>query len=199
VHEKKRPACILAGVDSLLPIPTLTSLQGRGRLLTSKNSNGFIPGEAAAAVLVAARSRSPVPELVCRGFGSQTEAAIVESDEPLRAEGMTRAIRAALDDGKATFDEIDYRLADLSGEQYGFKEAALAMGRILRRTKMQFDLWHPADSVGEVGAATGPLLLGVALTAFRKGYAPGRGVLVHLSGDEGSRIALVLTPPAGKS
>jgi len=103
-----------------------------------------------------------------------------------------QAFRAALADAGCTFDQVDYRIADVSGEQYGFREAALAIGRTIRKVKAKFDLWNPADCVGEVGAAIGPLLLGVALAAARKGYAPGPGVLCHLANDDGARAALIL-------
>ncbi|MBW6266563.1 hypothetical protein KZ859_29485, partial [Pseudomonas aeruginosa] len=45
---------LVAGVDSFVSGPTLAAYEARERLLTSQNSNGFIPGEGAAAVLVAA-------------------------------------------------------------------------------------------------------------------------------------------------
>ncbi len=46
---------LVAGVDSFVSGPTLAAYEARERLLTSQNSNGFIPGEGAAAVLVASR------------------------------------------------------------------------------------------------------------------------------------------------
>ena len=88
--------------------------------------------------------------------------------------------------------EIDYRIADLSGEQYRFKEASLALSRLIRAKREQQALWHPADCVGETGAAAVPLMLGVALTAARKRYAPGPMGLLQAANDDGRRIALVL-------
>ncbi len=104
---------------------------------------------------------------------------------------QVEAITVALGDAGLTLGDMDYRLTDLSGEQYGFKEADLAITRTLREHKEAFDIWHPADSIGEVGAAALPCMLGVALAAAEKGFDPGPSVLCHLGNDDGARAALV--------
>jgi 3-oxoacyl-[acyl-carrier-protein] synthase-1 len=105
---------------------------------------------------------------------------------------MVQAFQTALADGGRTMADVDFRITDANGEQYWFKEAALAVTRILRVRKEEFDIWHPADCIGEVGAAIGPCALGVALAATRKNYAPGRGSLCHFSGEDGNRLAMLL-------
>ena len=87
----------------------------------------------------------------------------------------------------------DYRITDANGEQYVFKEAALAITRILRVRKEEFDIWHPAECVGEIGSAVVPCSLGFALTASRKKYAPGNCVLCHFGNDAGERGAIVMS------
>ena len=185
------PLCIIAGVDSFLSWPTLSVYQSKSRLLTSKNSNGFIPGEAAAAILVGA-PRPGVENLICAGIGAGHEPATVDSEEPLRADGMVEAFKQAMADAGCTLADVDYRLVDVNGEQYGFKEAALAMTRTLRDRKELFEIWHPTDCIGEAGAAIGPAILAIALAASRKGYAPGPGALCHFAADSHDRAALVL-------
>ena len=90
------------------------------------------------------------------------------------------------------YNDISYRLADLSGEQYYFKEATLAQARLWRGHRDPEEVWHPADSFGYTGAAVIPILLGVGLTAGRKGYAPGPVALAHAAHDDGRRAAMVL-------
>lgn len=188
------PYCLIVGVDSLLVGETLRSLERRGRLLTSVNSNGFIPGDAASAVLVARAGKVKGIQLSCRGIGFGAEKSTVESEAPLRGDGLVDAYRSVLRESQCSFDDVQYRLVDASGEQYGLKEAQLAIGRTIRGTlKPEFPIWHPADCIGEVGAAIGPCLLGVALEASRKGYAPGPGALCHLGTDDGERAALILS------
>ena len=63
---------------------------------------------------------------MCKGIGFGQEMATRDSDRPLRGDGLTAAIKAAFADAECDESAVQYRLADLTGEQYGFKEAALA-------------------------------------------------------------------------
>ncbi|ROO39659.1 3-oxoacyl-ACP synthase [Pseudomonas sp. AF76] len=185
---------LVAGVDSFLAAPTLDAFEDRQRLLTSQNSNGFIPGEGAAAVVLTRPVASTEPQLTCIGLGFGMEKATVEAEDmPLRAEGLSQAIRAALGEAGCGLEQMDYRLTDISGEQYYFKEASLALGRTLRVRKEHFHLWHPADCIGEVGAAIGPAMLAVALAASRKGYGDGPNIFCHLGNDAGERAVALLS------
>jgi len=201
IYEERPPLCLIAGVDSFLVAPTLVAYEEKNRLLTSQNSNGFIPGEAGAAVLVGPESpsghRQSSADLLCLGIGAGEEKATIDSEEPLRADGMVQAFKTAFADAGCSIDELDFRITDSNGEQYWFKEAALAMTRTLRARKELFEIWHPADCIGESGAAIGPCALGVALAAVRKNYAPGPGTLCHLSGEDDERWALVLASGDG--
>jgi 3-oxoacyl-[acyl-carrier-protein] synthase I len=120
------------------------------------------------------------------------EKATIESENPFKADGLTAAIKTALKDSGKTFEDVDYRIVDVNGEHYAFKEASLALSRSMHILKEEFDIWHPSDCIGETGAAVGPIVLGIALDAARKGYAPGDGVLCHFSNDDGLRSAMVL-------
>jgi len=183
---------IVAGVDSLLVGATLTAFDDADRLLTQENSNGFIPGEAAAAVLVGKPRAGDASTLALRGLGFAREAATIASEEPLRADGLVSAIGGALGEAGLDLGDLDYRAADVNGEHYGFKETSLALARLLRVRKPEFDLWHPADCIGEVGAAVVPVMLATTLAAMRDDYAPGRRALLHAGNDDGRRAALIV-------
>jgi 3-oxoacyl-[acyl-carrier-protein] synthase-1 len=198
LYEERLPLCLVAGADSFLVASTLAAYEEKDRVLTSQNSNGFIPGEAGTAVLVGPPSQTTGKDFLCLGIGAGQEKATVDSEEPLRADGLVQAFKAAFADAGRTLADVDYRITDCNGEQYWFKEAALALTRTLRVRKEQFEIWHPADCIGEVGAAVAPCALGVALAAARKNYAPGRGPLCHFSGDDGERLALVLSGGNGR-
>jgi 3-oxoacyl-[acyl-carrier-protein] synthase I len=197
IYDERMALCLIVGVDSMLVGRTLLTYERNDRLLTSGNSNGFIPGEAAAAVCVGPPTSSSQPDLRCVGIGVGRESATIDSGEPLRADGMVQAFRAAVAEAGLTLADTDYRITDLNCEQYGFKEAVLAWNRTLRARKETNDVWHPADCIGEVGAAIGPCVLGIALAAAAKGYAPGRRVLCHFAEDGGDRAAMVLEYGAG--
>lgn len=183
------PLVLVAATDSLLNWPTLKAYESSERLLTADNSNGFMPGEGAGAVLVGPAGQSG--QLTLTGIGFAMEPATIESEQPLRGEGLTRAIQNSVLDAGCELDDIDFRISDVAGEQYYFKEAALALGRALKRRREVFDMWHPAECIGETGAVAGLACLAVAVTANRKRYAPGPSVLVHASGDYGQRAAIV--------
>lgn len=199
IHVQRVPFCVIAGVDTLLVAQTLAAYEEKNRLLTSQNSNGFIPGEAGAAVLVGPMRTEISPELLCVGTGKGQERATVDSEQPLRADGLVQALKSASADAGIPISDLDYRITDANGEQYWFKESALALDRCLRNRKELFDIWHPADCVGEIGAAVGPCIFGIALYATRKRYAVGRGPLCHFSGDDGDRWAAVMIQRGSRS
>jgi 3-oxoacyl-[acyl-carrier-protein] synthase I len=181
---------LIAAADSLLVGHTLIGFASDDRLLTPDNSNGFVPGEAAGAVLVGSHADGG-PTLMCEGLGFSQERATIASGEPLRGEGLAVAIGRALVDANVEMHQLDFRITDNSGEQYYFKEAALALSRLLRVRKESFDIWHPADCIGEVGAAIGAACIAVTWTACRKAYALGNNILFHVSNDAGQRGAAV--------
>ena len=182
---------VLAACDSLVHGPTLKTFDRAGRLLKASNSNGWMPGEGSGAVLLTMPD-DEAPELRCTGLGVAVEQASIDSEQPLRGDGLASAIRNAMDEANRAMHEMDFRLADLSGEQYYFKEAALAMARTLMRRKELFDLWHPAEGTGEIGAASGLAMLAVMDAACRKGYAPGPRAVAHFANDSGQRAAAIL-------
>lgn len=187
---------LICGMDTLLASGTLNHYHERRRLLTADNSDGFIPGEAACAVLVEQAAAETPAVIAVTGIGFGEEPAPIDSEKPLRADGLVAAIKQAMIDAGVNYSQLAYRLTDNSGEQYGYKEAALAMARVVRPVKPEFDILHPADCIGEVGAATVPLLLATASMAERKKYAPGRfmgdGVICHVGADDPPRAAFVI-------
>jgi 3-oxoacyl-[acyl-carrier-protein] synthase-1 len=179
---------LIAASDSLLSWPTLRHYEQTRRLLTSDNSNGFIPGEGAGAILVAAATGNR--ELLCSGIGFGVEAAHIGSEHPLRGDGLSKAIKAALTDAGREMGDMDMRITDLGGEHYYFKEAALALARTLRTHKKKFDIWHPAECIGEQGAVAGLAVVALADAACKKAFCSGPRILAHMANDAGQRAAL---------
>ncbi|MDN6887682.1 hypothetical protein QMO14_29300 [Variovorax sp. CAN2819] len=184
---------VVAATDSLLDGAALADCEARDRLLTSANSDGFIPGEGAAALLVEPLRAQPWGQLVCRGIGFAVEKAHIDSEEPLRADGLTSAIKQSLQEAGCGESILDFKIIDASGGQYVFKEATLAFGRIDRTKRTEFDVWHPADCIGEVGAPVGLAMIAVLKAACEKAYARGNNVLLHLGNDGGKRASMVFS------
>lgn len=189
-------ACLVCGVDSYINASSLLWLDQKWRLKTSANQHGVIPGEGAAAVLLQGiPAANSVVEVIGLGFGK--EEAHVLSEEPLLGRGLTEAARSALADARLGFHEIDWRISDVTGEQYGFKELPLVEGRLVREVrKTSQPLWHCADSIGDSGAAAGIVQLIMADQALRKGYAPGDRAICFCSSVPGNRAAAILQRPS---
>ena len=193
IYEQHLPAVIIAAVDSYLSAPTLNAYIDKRRLLTSDNSNGFVPGEGGAAVVVGRPAASEEPQLVVLGIGFGVEKSTIESAEPLRAEGLVQAIKGSVAEARTELGALDFRITDATGEQYFFKEASLALTRTLRRRKEEFDFWHATDCVGETGSAAGPIALNYAWHASEEEYSKGEKILCHFGNDDGKRAAVVMS------
>ena len=169
------PGCLVCGVDSYINASSLCWLDQHWRLKRENHMNGVIPGEAAAAVYVQRQAPSKTKtkvEVVGLGFGQ--EKASILTQEPLQGRGLADAARQALAEVGWGFHELDFRLSDVTGENYGFRELTLAEGRLMRIVRSQPQpLWHAADSIGDTGAAAGVVQLIRAAAAWTNGYAPG--------------------------
>jgi 3-oxoacyl-[acyl-carrier-protein] synthase-1 len=192
VYERQHAHVLLVGVDSYLTSSCLLAFEERDRLQTAENSDGFVPGEAAAAIVFGRATPPSGSLLTCTAPGFARESATIESGLPLRGDGMVQAVRMALDAAGISFDQVDHRISDVSGEQYRFKEVALSAIRLLRSRKADFGVWHPADCLGETGAAAFPIMLSVLYAGARKAYLPGPTFLAQLSNDDDKRAAVVI-------
>lgn len=198
--EGKVDAALVGGVSSEIRGPVLERLDAAGTLRTALRPEGIIPGEAAAfAVLetaagAARRDARPLARISAAVVGTEPTAGTKETN---RAEGLTRVfhelVRAAPDLGPPALV-----VSDLNGDRYRAMEWSFALMRALTVLESDIDLRHPADCVGDVGAASGILNLVWAVTAFAKGYAPGTQAIVWGASDGAARAALALAAPEKK-
>lgn len=192
IQELKLKHVLIAATDSMLVWPTLAFYQDRDRLLTSQNSNGFIPGEAGAALIVEPAYAKPEPQLICHGLGFAVEKAHIDSEEPLRADGLTAALKESLNDAGCGESILEFKITDIAGEQYHFKESSIAFSRVDRTKREEFDIWHPADCIGETGSAIGLVMLGYLKSACEKKYSKGNHIWAHLGNDDGKRASMIM-------
>jgi 3-oxoacyl-[acyl-carrier-protein] synthase-1 len=191
-------AVVLAGVDSLLDAAPLNELLHQERLLVPGNSDGFIPGEAAAAVLLQrtresnAGEASLTPTVQVLGYGHAQEAGRVDGSVPSRAQGLTQALRAAMTTASVGYNDLEFRCSDQSGEAFYSREAAHALSRIAPTGGENLTLLTLADCIGEVGAASGPAMLAHLFHQMPHALGPGPCGVLHLAGDDGLRSAAVL-------
>jgi 3-oxoacyl-[acyl-carrier-protein] synthase I len=192
LRDSPRSIEVLIGLDSLIAPPVLGQLERAGRLKSSSRPRGAIAGEAVSCVVVESRSAAADHgrDVHCwlTGIGVANEPAPVASDEPCFGDGLTTAIQRALQTSRWGGDEPERVYCDLNGEEYRVHEWMLA----LCRTMSVREIVHPADCVGDVGAAFGPLLIGLAATALSSGRASIAKALVFCSSDGGTRGSVCL-------
>jgi 3-oxoacyl-[acyl-carrier-protein] synthase-1 len=189
IRRRESPECIVAGAESMMCAGTLLRLAEQGRLLTQDNSDGVIPGEAAACVLLSSHKQALA---VVRGIGFSKEPSSLENEVPLRADGLTAAARAALDEAKLALHDIAFRFSDAAGESFYFKEQALMVSRLLRERREKFPLWLCAKSLGDTGAAAGLCGLAWAVASWARRYAPGPRAIGFAGNEQGGRAAVII-------
>jgi 3-oxoacyl-[acyl-carrier-protein] synthase-1 len=172
---------VVLGADSWVSADRLRWLDAEGRCKSRRNVDGFVAGEAGAAVVV---GREAPGACFVRGWGSAREARPLTTPCQSSGEGLARAVVQALDGASPR-----WVLADLNGESYRAREwgevrARLAqpLGAVERESTLSL-------SVGDVGAASAPLLLGLFVQAQARRWAPAREALVCCSADGGMRAA----------
>jgi 3-oxoacyl-[acyl-carrier-protein] synthase-1 len=193
-------AALVCGFDSLLDSAALEPLHLQRRIKTRGTTSGLIPGEAGVCLVVetaaAARRRKVTVLARVEAIALEQDAGAHGPEAPVTAHALGRVLEAttAGAGGAQAFTRV---IADLNGERWRFLEWSLAETRFSGGLPPGWRLWHPADLLGDVGAAFGPLAAVLAVRAFARGYAGPGKVLVVASSDRGERGALALAPPEG--
>jgi 3-oxoacyl-[acyl-carrier-protein] synthase-1 len=193
---------VVGAFDSLLHAAHLQALWGQGRLKLPLRADGLVPGEAAAVAvlerLTDARSRG-APLLARLGEAAiDREATPLGPEHPIRGEGLGRAVTAALERAGAP-ERIERVISDLTGERWRSLEWAIVETRCLGGLRHGWQLWHPADCLGDVGAATSIVHLVLAARAFARGYGGAGGILLAASSPRGERAAVTVFPAEGRA
>jgi len=188
---------LVGGADSLIRGPVLERLADAGIVRSASAPQGIIPGEAAAFFCVEtargalARGARVLCRLLAAAVGQEPTAG---TREPNRGEGLTAVVRAAWSGGGGGAAP-PFVVCDLNGDRYRAMEWAMASVRTVGRVHGDMEIFHPADCIGDCGAASGALALVWAAVAFAKGYAPAERALVWGASDGAERAALLLAPP----
>ncbi len=200
-----RACCVVGGADTFLDSDAIAELDLAFRLRSERSADGYLPGEAAAFVVLEtaahAAGRGVKPLATVAGYGLADEPHPLGSDTPCAAAGLSDAIRQtsrrAGRDG-APMAPAAWVLSDQNGERHRAKEWALARTRLHEMFDPAFELWHPAENFGDTGPASVPLLAAMAVETLRRDAAPAREALLVASSDGPSRAGLLLRGRDGK-
>ncbi len=186
----------LVGVDSLIDVERLGLLDRDYRIKSERGVDGAIPGEAAAALCLTTAAFAGDGALALVGaVGTGTEPNLRDSDQASTGAGLQAALATALA-GSPSDSPPNWVLCDLNGETYRSFEWGLALGRLGDGFGPVEALDHPVDCTGDVGAASGALLMTLAANAFAHQRAPHSSALVWTASDDATRAALCLQAPA---
>ena len=186
---------IVCGVDSLVEMETVEFFFAKRRLKIADQLDGFVPGEAAACLLLeqpaTAKARGAAPLAMIDGAATATESATIWSDIPSTAAGLSAAIRSIVGEQSTTRQRV-LVYSDLNGETYRSKEFGNTAVRALSPLMSSWTLSHPADCIGDTGSASFTVSMCLGARALAKNYAKGDQVLVLGSSDNGLRGAVSL-------
>lgn len=187
------PQVLIAGVDTYYDADILAQLLRHERLLAGENSDGFVPGEGAAFVLL---SRHRVPfnpatdQAICLyEAGLASEAGHRYSPEPYRGDGLAAAFATALDN--AHTGKIKTVYSSMNGERFFAKEHGVALTRNSEFLDESVQTEHPADCFGDLGAAFGAVAIGMT-AVVRSAHKMKTPCAIFCSSDKDARGAVVI-------
>ncbi len=181
---------LVGGVDSFYDAEVLEYLNSQYRILRLDTLDGFIPGEGAGFMLLISPE---APEEIVQqasawlarpGFTHES-GHLMGGDEEYTGEALSRAVKQA---GQQTGIPVNTVFSCENGEMYYAKELSIALTRNKKMMDAKFDVIRPAEFMGDLGSAFGPIALGLAYTD-----ANNNGVsMVCCSSDSGQRSAICL-------
>jgi 3-oxoacyl-[acyl-carrier-protein] synthase I len=196
VISGRAEVAIAGGVDTYFDLFVLGMLNSERRIKSPSTLDGFIPGEGAAFLLLASPRVAAARGLrafarvgpVARG----AEPGHLYSEQPYRGDGLADTIRSAVSDAAASLP-VSHVYSSMNGESHWAKEWGVAFLRSRKAFDEQHSMAHPADCYGEIGAASGPMMVALSALGIDGGRLPGT-TLVYASSDRGARAAVLLQP-----
>lgn len=184
---------LAGGMDSYRDAYVLATLDLEKRLKSAANYDGFIPGEGAAFLLLAnarVAMADGVPAIArisraAMGF----EAGHLHSTTPYRGDGLASTLAQL---AQFSVEPVNEVYSSMNGESHWAKEWGVSHLRNRGLFAENHRMHHPADCYGDTGAASGPLMGGLAALGIRNNYrrAP---ALIYGSSDHGARAAVLVT------
>lgn len=185
---------VVGGIDSLIRPTVLQRLQEEEMLQSPTYPQGIVPGEGAGFLVLEkaeeAERRGVAPQALLLA-ASLAEEPTAGTEEVNQALGLTTALRQAITEGGG-LQAPPLVICDLNGDRYRALEWAFAAMRTIGHLQGEVPLWHPADCIGDTGAASGLINLLWASEALAKGYARADRALIWGASQNSKRAAAIL-------
>jgi 3-oxoacyl-[acyl-carrier-protein] synthase I len=183
---------VVGGVDTFLDLKLLANLDAEGRILGSRVSDGFIPGEGAAFLRLSAGADAGDASVTVQAAASAQDPGHRMGSEPARGEGLAQALELLRARAGASVP-VTTVVAGLNGESFEAKQWGVARARHSDLFAPVVRVVHPADCMGDAGAALGAILLVVAATAISSAARPSPALVWAASDGESRGCALLST------
>ena len=195
IADGKIRGAIVGGVDSLVRPTTFGKMSAAGLVKAAADAPGVMPGEAAAFCVLEKDPRASA--IVWLQVTAYAEEPTAGTTDPNQGVGLTKVLRAVREAGD--FSHSPLVICDLDGDRYRALEWGLVGVRVFGdlhedpEAPAAGQTWHPADCVGDTGAASGIMNCVWAAEILRKGYGRVDRIVVWGASHERPRAAALLT------
>ncbi|MFK5891689.1 MAG: hypothetical protein QM504_00540 [Pseudomonadota bacterium] len=192
LFEMNHDYVLVGGSDCYLEYPTLQYLDADRRLNATGEMDGFVPAEAAGYILLTKHTQAALKienKIVSLGSpGVAQEPGHLKSEEVYMGDGLDNSFKNALVTNNLLITRV---YSSMNGESYWAKENGVAMMRNKKHFHENVTTEHPADCYGELGSATGAVLLALSVSQLFKETTECNH-LVYTSSDNEWRASVVL-------
>ena len=197
-------AAIILSVDSYFEADTIDWLLEHQQLITAETRSSFLPGEAAAILVLmdnAVRRTLRLPSLaIILGSGVGHERVLIKDEEEESfGLGMNEAVSQAAATLNLPAEAVTDIYLDINGERYRSQEWAFVALRAWHVFRDPAAYIAPADLYGDVGAASGALFVTLAGQAWAQGGALGPHAMLCAGSEAGLRGVVILAQGQGAS
>ena len=186
--QDPRSTIVVGGVDTFFDLMRIGILDRERRILSAMVMDGFIPGEGAgflvlngAQVPAPAHAKAPV---VVHGASTAVDPGHRYGSEPALGEGLAQAMDKLRSGAEVPNIPVSSTFAGFNGESFEAKLWGVARLRHSDFFAPAMVLQHPADCIGDAGAATGAILAALASFALAESQRQGPSLIWAASDHE---------------
>jgi 3-oxoacyl-[acyl-carrier-protein] synthase-1 len=182
---------VVGGVDSFLNLRRIAELDLEGRILGPRVMDGFIPGEGAAFLVLKGAPDPTGSQVTLLGAAEVTDRGHRYGDDPAKGEGLANALTRMRDVLRSDHGPVRTTWAGFNGENFDAKLWGVARLRHADFFAPDMVMQHPADCIGDTGAAAGAILTALAEFGLRQSLRDGPALIWAASDHEDCGCALL--------